>query len=124
MSQKRKNYSAEFKAKVALAALKNEETTAELSQRFGVHPTMINTWKRALLDGTSDVFDKRGIHLTQVDSIYSISRHEHFVASQGRRGLSAHVPFQPSNISFPRVAFLSADATSRTDNSAVVPANY
>lgn len=58
MSKKRKKYSAEFKAKVALAAVKNEETTAELSQRFGVHPTMINTWKRALLDGASDIFDK------------------------------------------------------------------
>lgn len=58
MSKKRKTYSAEFKAKVALAALKNEETTAELSQRFGVHSTMINTWKRALLEGATDIFDK------------------------------------------------------------------
>lgn len=58
MSKKRKKYSAEFKAKVALAALKNEETTAELAQRFGVHPTMITTWKRALLEGASEIFDK------------------------------------------------------------------
>jgi len=58
MSNKRKRYSPEFKAKVALAALKNEETTAELAQRFGVHPTMITTWKRALLDGASEIFGK------------------------------------------------------------------
>lgn len=58
MSKKRKRYSAEFKAKVALAALKNEETSAELAQRFGVHPTMITTWKRALLEGASEIFDK------------------------------------------------------------------
>ena len=58
MSKKRKKYSAEFKAKVALAALKNEETTAELSQRFGVHPTMITGWKRALLDNAAEIFDK------------------------------------------------------------------
>jgi transposase-like protein len=41
MSNKRKKYSADFKAKLALAAIRNEETTAELPQRFGVHPTMI-----------------------------------------------------------------------------------
>ena len=58
MSKKRKRYSAEFKAQVALAALKNEETTAELAQRFGVHPTMITTWKRSLSEGASEIFDK------------------------------------------------------------------
>ena len=58
MGKKRKKYSPEFKAKVALAALKNEETTAELAQRFGVHPTMISTWKRSLLEGAADIFDK------------------------------------------------------------------
>jgi transposase-like protein len=58
MSKQRKKYSPAFKAKVALAALKNEETSAELAQRFGVHPTMIGNWKRALLEGAPDVFDK------------------------------------------------------------------
>ena len=58
MSDKRKKYSAELKAKVALAAIKNEETTAQLAQRFGVHPTMITAWKKALIDGAGDIFDK------------------------------------------------------------------
>ena len=58
MSNKRKKYNPEFKAKVALAALKNEETTSELAARFGVHPTMIAAWKRTLLDGAPDIFDK------------------------------------------------------------------
>ena len=58
MGKKRKVHSPEFKAKVALAALKNEETAAQLASRFGVHPTMISTWKRQLLEGVADLFDK------------------------------------------------------------------
>ena len=58
MGKSRKKHSAEFKAKVALAALKNEETVAQLANRFGVHPTMISTWKRQLLDGAPELFDK------------------------------------------------------------------
>jgi transposase len=74
MSSKRKQYSPEFKAKVALAAIKNEETVAELAKRFGVHPTMINNWKRALLDGATDIFDKgqksRKQTDAQIDELY------------------------------------------------------
>jgi transposase-like protein len=58
MSRKRKSYSPQFKAKVALAALKNDEPIAELAARFEVHPTMINNWKRALIDSATDIFDK------------------------------------------------------------------
>ena len=68
MSDKRKRYSAEFKAKVALAALRNEKTVSELSSRFGVHPTMISNWKRALLDGAADIFDKGQKSRKQVES--------------------------------------------------------
>ena len=58
MSNKRKKYSPEFKAKVALAALKNEQTISELSQQFGVHPNMISTRKKALVDNAADTFGK------------------------------------------------------------------
>jgi len=74
MSKKRKKYSPEFKAKVALAALKNEMTTAELAARFGVHPTMIASWKRSLLEAAADIFDKgqksRKQTEQQVDELY------------------------------------------------------
>jgi transposase len=74
MSKKRSRYSAEFKAKVALAALRNEETISELAARFGIHPTMINNWKRVLLNGAADIFDKghksRKQSEAQVDNLY------------------------------------------------------
>jgi len=74
MSKKRKQYSPEFKAKVALAALKDEMTTAELAARFGVHPTMIAAWKRTLLESAADIFDKgqksRKQSEEQIDELY------------------------------------------------------
>lgn len=44
---KRKQHAPEFKAKVALEALKGAQTVAELASRFGVHPTMSHSWKKA-----------------------------------------------------------------------------
>ena len=74
MSKKRKQHSPEFKAKVSLAAIKNEETIAELAQRFGIHPNMISTWKKSLIEGTPDIFDKnhksRKENESQVDELY------------------------------------------------------
>ncbi|WP_299154369.1 IS3 family transposase [uncultured Tateyamaria sp.] len=64
---KRKQHHPEFKAKVALEALKGEETVSELASRFGVHPTMIHQWKRALLEGASGVFDRGGRKAPEVD---------------------------------------------------------
>jgi transposase len=67
MSKKRKQHSAQFKAKVALAALQNEETTAQIASRFEIHPTMISTWKRQLLDSAADLFDKNQKSRKQVE---------------------------------------------------------
>ena len=64
---KRKQHQPEFKAKVALEALKGEETVSGLASRFGVHPTMIHQWKRALLEGASGVFERGGRKAPEVD---------------------------------------------------------
>lgn len=74
MSKKRKQYSASFKAKVALAALKGDQTTSELAARFQIHPTMVSTWKRELMEHASDLFDTKGRkqndHQHQIDTLY------------------------------------------------------
>ena len=56
MGVKRKQHSAEFKARVAMASLSGEKTLAELSAEFGVHPTMISNWKQELVKRASELF--------------------------------------------------------------------
>ncbi len=55
----RKSYSATFKAKVALEAIKENRTSAELSSAYGVHATMITRWKKHLLEQLPDVFSDK-----------------------------------------------------------------
>jgi transposase len=52
----RRNHTAAFKAKVALAALKGDKTLAELAQQFDVHPNQITDWKTRLQESASGVF--------------------------------------------------------------------
>ena len=64
MRRPRRNHTAAFKAKVALAALKGDRTLAELAEKFDVHADQITQWKTQLLDGAIGVFmspaEKRG----------------------------------------------------------------
>ena len=59
MATQRKNYGAEFKARVALEAIKGHKTINELVSHFGVHPTQINKWKRHLQTELPQIFSNR-----------------------------------------------------------------
>ena len=59
MATQRKNCGAEFKARVALEAIKGHKTINELVSHFGVHPTQINKWKRHLQTELPQIFSNR-----------------------------------------------------------------
>jgi|SRR5687767_3207805 transposase-like protein len=56
----RRNHAPAFKAKVALAAIRNEGTIAELAKRFDVHPAQVTAWKDQLLARSAEVFGEGG----------------------------------------------------------------
>ena len=56
---KRKSFSGDFKAKVALEALRGIKTVNEIGQEFGVHPTQVGLWKKELQEQASSLFDAR-----------------------------------------------------------------
>ena len=56
----RRRFSAEFKAKVALEAIKGHETVAELATKHELHPTQIAAWKREAIEKLAQVFDDKG----------------------------------------------------------------
>jgi len=54
----RRNHSAAFKAKVAMEAIKGEQTLAELAKRFDVHPHQVTQWKNQFLERAAEVFER------------------------------------------------------------------
>ena len=56
---KRTRYSAEFKAKVALEAIKGEQTISELGSHYGLHPNMITNWKRQAIKNLAETFSTK-----------------------------------------------------------------
>jgi len=58
MKNKRRNHSAQFKAKVALAAAKGDKTIAELASGFDIHPNQIAKWKKQLIESLPELFSR------------------------------------------------------------------
>ena len=56
MKESRRKHSPSFKAKVALEAIKGEETIAQIASRFEVHPTLVTKWKKALQNEAASIF--------------------------------------------------------------------
>ncbi len=76
MTGKRKRYSAEFKARVALEALRGELTVLQLATKHGVHQTLVGDWKRQALDGLATVFSgkadaKEGMREEDVEKLHA-----------------------------------------------------
>jgi len=74
MSQKRKQYSSEFKAKVALAAVRGDETVPQLAARHGLHPTQINAWKKQLTAQASELFSRGNVSKKENGSVDDLHR--------------------------------------------------
>ena len=62
---KRRRFSAEFKAKVAVEAIRGEQSVAELATRHGIHPNLITNWKRQAVDKMASVFDGKAAERDQ-----------------------------------------------------------
>lgn len=79
MKRTRRKFSADFKAKVVLEALKEQMTMQDLSSKFAIHPNQISTWKSEFLNNASSVFDTKGTsQKEEVDNekLYKIIGHQ------------------------------------------------
>ena len=68
MSNKRKQYNPQFKAKVALEAVRSVKTVPELASQYNLHPTVINNWKRQLLKEAKTLFENGRKKASEQDS--------------------------------------------------------
>ena len=59
MKRPRRNHSAQFKARVAMEAVRGVKTVAEIASENNLHPTQVTTWKSELMKGASDLFERK-----------------------------------------------------------------
>jgi transposase-like protein len=67
MTKQRNNYSADFKAKVAIAAIKGDKTVNEIASIYAVHPNQVTSWKKLALSIIPDAFSSRQLPQAEVD---------------------------------------------------------
>ena len=60
MKAKRKRHEPEFKARVAIEALKNIKTIQQIAKEYDIHPVQVSEWKKKMLNGAADVFSQTG----------------------------------------------------------------
>ena len=89
MSQGRRKHSPAFKAKVALEAVKGEETVAQLAGRYQVHPSQIQAWKKALTEGAGGVFGNGQDQKTRSDAALTARLYQEIGQLKVERDFSA-----------------------------------
>lgn len=69
MKNKRRTFSAAYKAKIAIEAIKEQQTLSELAQKHQLHPNQIATWKKEFLDNAESVFERDKAQATELDNL-------------------------------------------------------
>ncbi len=65
MSEKRKQYKPSYKGQVAVAAIQERETLAQIAQRFKIHPVQVSQWKKHLIENAGAAFETDGVESQQ-----------------------------------------------------------
>jgi transposase len=86
MKKRAAKYEAPFKAKVAVAAIREEDTVPVLAKRYGVHPSQVFKWKKQMLDNATAVFGPGG---TATDESAQVGE---LLKKVGERTASHHLP--------------------------------
>lgn len=76
MKHQRKQYSAEFKAKVAVEAIRGHKTMNELASEYGLHPVQIAQWKKMALEELPAAFSKRAAAQAKADEMLQTALYE------------------------------------------------